>query len=258
MGSTSSSQQNRFLLSQLSHLPASHAPSPLTTLHLLTFSENAHFSITRTTITRTDVDLDIKGPFTSGIVTITITFLSLPYFPFTFGLMDSTSPLNNWGKALGWNVNNSVGLSTDGNLNFNASSSFSYKRCHPRQDEGDCVRMEIDLNSTPRTVQFFVNGEAGRFYVSGIPSSVRIGFSIFEKQTSFRIDNISRLSRPTPILEGMEEVKFSHQLSRSTAVLSPLSNGSIVIPGFEQPSHQFRSPPTSSTGKRCRKQSKQS
>ncbi|KAK2950090.1 hypothetical protein BLNAU_15012 [Blattamonas nauphoetae] len=123
--------------------------------------------------------------------------------------MDSTSPLYNWGKALGSRIVNSVGLSTDGYLYNNTPSSHFYHYCHSKLDEGDCVRMIVDLDSTSRTVKFFVNGEGGKCYMSGIPSSVRIGFSVSQAGTSFRIDNLSRLSRPAPISEEeMDQIEW--------------------------------------------------
>ncbi|KAK2949964.1 hypothetical protein BLNAU_15107 [Blattamonas nauphoetae] len=125
-----------------------------------------------------------------------------------FGLMDSTSRIPEIGEALGCQVHDSVSLDQYGYLNYNTPSIRSYHDCHPSLHEGDCVRMEVDLDSIPRTVKFFVNGEAGECYMSGIPSSVRIGFSVYGEGLSFRIDNISRLSRPTPLSEGMNEVKW--------------------------------------------------
>ncbi|KAK2957334.1 hypothetical protein BLNAU_7712 [Blattamonas nauphoetae] len=182
----------------------------------LLFTNPAHFSIRHSTLVRTDLDcvghryaeyatVLIRDIITSGVVSISISLCKLPKFfwhaQLSFGFMDSSFPVPKVGCALGNSVKNSVGLSSNGNLNFNTPSSNSFEDCHSELKEGDCVRMEVDLDSTPRTVQFFVNGEAGRCYVSGIPSSVRIG------DTSFRIDNISRISQPTPISEGMNEVK---------------------------------------------------
>ncbi|KAK2952255.1 hypothetical protein BLNAU_12814 [Blattamonas nauphoetae] len=89
--------------------------------------------------------------------------------------MDSTSSIPKIGEILGYNVKNSVGLSLNGYLYFNTPSSNSYYDCHPFLKEGDCVRIEVDLDSTPRTMHLFVNGQALQCYMSGIPSSVRIG-----------------------------------------------------------------------------------
>ncbi|KAK2957327.1 hypothetical protein BLNAU_7705 [Blattamonas nauphoetae] len=152
----------------------------------------------------------LSDPFTSGIISITITLLSLPdiWRDVYFGLMDSNYPIPKVGEELGFNVNNSVGLGSNCNLYNNTPSSHTVHNCHSWLKEGDNVRMEVDLDSTPRTLQFFVNGKAGECYMSGIPSSVRIGFSVKYQGTSFRIDNISRLSHPTPISDRMREIRW--------------------------------------------------
>ncbi|KAK2957325.1 hypothetical protein BLNAU_7703 [Blattamonas nauphoetae] len=193
-------------------------PRPLSTLPSLAFTDLSHFSINRTIFTRTafreddDVvpvwsSLLISDPFTSGVISGTITILSLTdlWRDVLFGLMDFNDPIPVFDERLGVHVKNSVALDQLGTLWFNTPSSHSYEACHFSLNEFDCVRMEVDLDSTPRTVQFFVNGQAGECYMSGIPSSVRIGFTVWGPETSFRIDKISRLSRPTPFSEGMME-----------------------------------------------------
>ncbi|KAK2949955.1 hypothetical protein BLNAU_15097 [Blattamonas nauphoetae] len=193
--------------------------APLLTLPPMTFTDPSHFSIDRTTITRTEFGRGKYGtsvwssallsdPFTSGVVSVTITILSLEWGSMCFGLMDSNSPIHKHGEALGFRVENSVGHNNYGVLICNTPSSHLFRDSHSRQTEGDCVRMEVDLDSTPRTVQFFMNGEAGWCYVSGIPSSVRIGCSTIGLGTSLRIDNISHISQPTPISEKMRHVKW--------------------------------------------------
>ncbi|KAK2942063.1 hypothetical protein BLNAU_9989 [Blattamonas nauphoetae] len=96
------------------------------------------------------------------------------------GVLDTTSPIPEVGESIG---------------------TF----CHSKLKEGDCVRMEVEMDSNPRTLQFFVNGESGRCFVSGLPRSVRIGFSVFGQGTSFRIDRIAEQQRPTPIAPDMRE-----------------------------------------------------
>ncbi|KAK2952269.1 hypothetical protein BLNAU_12828 [Blattamonas nauphoetae] len=163
-------------------------PLPLSTLPSLDFTDHSHFSINRSTVTRTEFGTEnssgstwssllLSDPFSSGIISFTITILSLPdiWSDVYFGLVDSNYPIPAIGEELGFRATNSVGLSLNGNLYSNTPSSDTVHNCHSSLKEGDCVRMEVDLDSTPRTVQFFVNGEAGRCSVSGIPSSVRIG-----------------------------------------------------------------------------------
>ncbi|KAK2952237.1 hypothetical protein BLNAU_12796 [Blattamonas nauphoetae] len=195
-----------------------YAPTPLQTLPSLDFTNPSNYSLDRTTITGTDHGHNKDGSspwssvllsdtYTSGVVSVTITILSNRYGALRFGLMDSNNPIPEIDEVLGAGVKNSISLDTSGHLNINTPSSRSFLPSHFRLKEGVCVRMEVDLDSTPRKVQFFVNGEAGRRYVSGIPSSVRIGFSVWREGISFRIDNISRLSQPTPISKEMVEVK---------------------------------------------------
>ncbi|KAK2950070.1 hypothetical protein BLNAU_14992 [Blattamonas nauphoetae] len=107
----------------------------------------------------------LSNPFTSGVVSVTITLLSFPCGSFRFGLMDSKNLIPEIGTRLGGRVKNSVGLARFGSLWFNTPSSGSYEYYHSVLKEGDCVRMEVDLDSTPRTVRFFVNGEAVKLYV---------------------------------------------------------------------------------------------
>ncbi|KAK2951096.1 hypothetical protein BLNAU_13939 [Blattamonas nauphoetae] len=136
-------------------------PTPLITLPRMDFTDPSLFSIMHTTIVHTTDNSPsywrsvlLSNPFTSGILSFTITILS---FRDAYIAVDS------------------IGLNKSGYVKFNTPSETSYVICHSELNEGDCIRMEVDLDSTPRTVQFFVNGKAGECYMSGIPSSVRIG-----------------------------------------------------------------------------------
>ncbi|KAK2949967.1 hypothetical protein BLNAU_15110 [Blattamonas nauphoetae] len=202
------------------------APTPLATLPLLAFPEDSHyFFVDCTTLTRTNPAhftirsstattnvrscsfkvtdswsaVFLPDPFTSGVVsiTITITILSTANGTIRFGLMDSKSRFLESDDLFGINVENSVGLDTDGRLILHTPSSYTIDGSHSRMKEGDCVRVEVNLDSTPRTVQLFVNGEAVMWY-----------FSAYGNGTSFRIDNISRLSRRTPISKEMRKIRW--------------------------------------------------
>ncbi|KAK2951110.1 hypothetical protein BLNAU_13953 [Blattamonas nauphoetae] len=137
----------RCFSSSLVHL----GPTPLVTLPPMDFTYPSHFSIMHTTIVHAIDDSNgnsfwssvlLSNPFTSGVVSITMTLLS---------------------KRYGNIVADSVSLNTSGYIKFNTPSSRSNAPCHSPLNGGDSVRMEVDLDSTPRTVQFFVNGEAGSF-----------------------------------------------------------------------------------------------
>ena len=51
-------------------------------------------------------------------------------------------------------------------------------RCEPF-DDNDEVSVEVNMNSTPRTAQFFHNGKPQPFMLSGLPESVRICVCFF-------------------------------------------------------------------------------
>ncbi|KAK2943256.1 hypothetical protein BLNAU_21828 [Blattamonas nauphoetae] len=198
-------------------------PAPLVTLPPPLFTDRSHFIIKYTTLTRSMVTEDESGfassstalieePITTGIVTITITLLSLPIVGRLIGLLDSTAPIPKLGEMLGFGVNNSLSLISSTGYLCRKTQSLGYnwkiESCHFFLKEGDCVRMEVDMESTLRTVQFFVNGESGRCFVSGLPQSVRIGFSVSGQGTSFRIDRISKQQSPTLFTPEMREIMW--------------------------------------------------
>ncbi|KAK2952859.1 hypothetical protein BLNAU_12180 [Blattamonas nauphoetae] len=190
-----------------------NAPAQLLALPPLLFTSPSHFTIENTTITRSRENFDpqrffnnssilLKTPITQGIISVTITLLFLPntvYGPggINIGLLDSTAPVPKLGENLVWNVQNSVSLSSCyGSLCSNTPSTGhrpSITSCHLFLKEGDCVRIEVDMESTPRKVHFFVNGKSGNYFVSDLPPSVRIGFTVDGLGTSFRIDRIAEL-----------------------------------------------------------------
>ncbi|KAK2951121.1 hypothetical protein BLNAU_13964 [Blattamonas nauphoetae] len=192
------------------------------------------FQVHHSYITRTILGKDKDGSsawssvfladiFTNGVISVEVTLLSVDYNcgGVNIGLMDYSSPLPEVGQPLGDEVENSVNLNVNGHLTIGIPLMFASGPCHSELKEGDCVRMEVDLDSTPRTVRFFVNGETVERYISGIHSSVRIKFSLFGEGTSIRIDNISRLPRPTPLSEGMREYSIQQQKIRLQLGLVP-------------------------------------
>ncbi|KAK2942437.1 hypothetical protein BLNAU_22670 [Blattamonas nauphoetae] len=223
ISSSPSSHPNSFSKSRLN--ASTPIPVPLVTLPPLLFTDPSHFIINETTLTRSEVGLNsggfarlstalLKTPITQGTVSVTVTLLSLPsinYFV-RFDLLDSTAAVPKLGEVLGYNVKDSLSLtSSTGNLSHNTPStgySPQFEFCHSELREGDCVRMEVDMKSNPQIVQFFVNGESGRSFVTGLPRSVRLGFTVDGLGTSFRIDRIAHQTQPTPIAPAMRELKW--------------------------------------------------
>ncbi|KAK2951399.1 putative Membrane-associated tyrosine- and threonine-specific cdc2-inhibitory kinase [Blattamonas nauphoetae] len=180
------------------------------------FTDPSHFRVDNNIITRTDAGKNEDGNtryssvfltdvLETGVISVEITLHSQNNGDLYFGLIDSNRPIPEIGYRVGCYLDNSAGLSYYGYL---WSSSHSSKECFPYLSQGDSIRMEVDLNSTPRTLQFFVNEKAGKYFMSGIPSSVRIGFSIQHENSSIRIDNLLRLPRPTPTSMRMKKLKW--------------------------------------------------
>ncbi|KAK2946199.1 hypothetical protein BLNAU_18875 [Blattamonas nauphoetae] len=120
--------------------------------------------------------------------------------------MDATSEMPKVGECLGYEINNSLSLdSQHGELCYHTPSHYTYEDCHSSLRCGDSVRMEIDMQSALRSVQFFVNGRNGKYYMTGIPTTVFVGFSVDTAGTAFRIDRIETLHHPTPIAWKMRE-----------------------------------------------------
>ncbi|KAK2956003.1 putative Membrane-associated tyrosine- and threonine-specific cdc2-inhibitory kinase [Blattamonas nauphoetae] len=184
------------------------------------------FNMNGTTITRTDDLKDGSGiatlntvlfeeVLTKDIVSASITLQSLPQQGNTpgivcFGLMESSSTIYSIGAGLGMTIDNSVAVSHFGILFQKGSPSSSISN-HPLESsvgEGGRIRIEINMDSTPRTARFFLNGNPLSKYVSGIPESVRIGVSLHLQGTSIRVDSFTRLSQPTPTTRAAEELKW--------------------------------------------------
>ncbi|KAK2954811.1 hypothetical protein BLNAU_10296 [Blattamonas nauphoetae] len=160
----------------------------------------------------------------SGIHSITFTILSLKHLNYpnssvSIGVVDSSCPFLKLDEAFGkMNSSGSIVFSSEGYVtsssNWMRQSSSSYERFK----EGDCVRIEVNLSSCPSTVSFFVNGAAGRCFGMNLPSSVIVAVSFFvassfqmcisDDTSSIRIDQISQLSHPTPLPQGMDSVQW--------------------------------------------------
>ncbi|KAK2949796.1 putative Carbon catabolite-derepressing protein kinase [Blattamonas nauphoetae] len=157
--------------------------------------------------------LFIAEPITRGIVSISITLNSLttledqPTFAislsstgiFMQSLVDPLSPL-----AM-------VGFESEkGELRAGSPSEEdegTNEPCHQPLKAGDVVVMEVNMETNPRTVQFFVNGKAGKCYASGLTESMSVTLMAFGEGTSFRLNSMMHLTTPTPFAPGMKAVQ---------------------------------------------------
>ncbi|KAK2940663.1 hypothetical protein BLNAU_24428 [Blattamonas nauphoetae] len=198
---------------------------PTMKLPELLFTNKSHFIVRNNVLIRTEKGTDEKGrarpstvllsePITKGVVSVTFVLLALANSReedrfITLGLLDSSATVPQLGRVLGKNVKHSVGLSTTNDklcvfrkVKVDKSSSCSLSN-------QDRLVMEVNMVSSPRTVQFFVNGKAGKCYVSGIPESVRIGFSADVMGTSLEIVSIIHSTQATPLSDKMLEIKWT-------------------------------------------------
>ncbi|KAK2958009.1 putative NEK kinase [Blattamonas nauphoetae] len=191
---------------------------PMMKLPELLFTNKSHFLVRSNILTRTEKGTgDKEGtrsstvlfaePITKGVVSLRRKDL------FNFGLLDSSLAVPSHGQ-------DSVGLSSGGKLHVFSQIQLA-DSCCSSLSMNDRVVMEVNMDSTPRTVQFFVNGKCTDSYVSGIPESVRIGvcrssfrFSVVQFSadvigTSLQITSIVHSTQATPLSNKMLEIKWT-------------------------------------------------
>ncbi|KAK2954520.1 hypothetical protein BLNAU_10540 [Blattamonas nauphoetae] len=197
---------------------------PTMKLPELLFTNQSHFVIRNNVLTRTEKGDDGKGktrpstvllsePITKGVVSVTFVVLTLAESGeqkgfINFGLFKSSVTVPQLGHVLGKDVQHSLSLSTSGTIHVSNRSSSGISGFSGLLKK-DRVVMEVNMDSNPRTVQFFVNGKAGDCYVSGIPESVRIGFSVNAMGTSLQIQSIIHSTQPTPLADTMIEIRWT-------------------------------------------------
>ncbi|KAK2950356.1 putative CAMK family protein kinase [Blattamonas nauphoetae] len=191
----------------------------------LLFTYKSHFTIRNNVLTRTDKGEDKKGntrpstvlfsePITKGVVSVTFVVLNLPESVeedgfINFGLVDSSVAVPQLGRVLGTNVKRSVSYSSSKGRIQAFNQVKLEERCSDSLSKKDRIVMEVNMDSTPRTLQFFVNGKAGQSYVSGIPESVRIGFSADVMGTSLEVISIVHSTQASPFADKIKEIRWT-------------------------------------------------
>ncbi|KAK2947532.1 putative Myosin light chain kinase, smooth muscle [Blattamonas nauphoetae] len=152
----------------------------------------------------------LAEPISEGIVAISFTYLFVETdwsSLMLFGLIDAHKPIPEKGQQLGA-VKNSVALSSIGRLTFLTSQAEKEIEISPKIEDSDSFIVEINMDSNPRTAQFFVNAKSASTVVVGLPESVRVGFSAEKRGMQVRFDRITRLNRGSPITDLMEEMEW--------------------------------------------------
>ncbi|KAK2947619.1 hypothetical protein BLNAU_17452 [Blattamonas nauphoetae] len=173
----------------------------------------------------------IAEPITRGIVSVSITLHTLTTSehgePFCLFLSPTAGPFSLVGDILTFKFT-IYWTSSKGHLEIDLTSTGEGRidaPCHEPLREGDTVVVEVNMESNPRTVQFFVNGKAGKCYVAGIPESMHVIMVAEGVGTSFRLNGVTLLTTPTPFAPQMKCIPYSkaNELTLNTAGLQPTS-----------------------------------
>ncbi|KAK2941806.1 putative serine/threonine protein kinase [Blattamonas nauphoetae] len=151
----------------------------------------------------------ISEPFSEGIVAISFTSLisNVLLHSFFFGVIDAHEPIPEKGQALG-SIKNSIALSSDGHLHFSTTDGKKDLKMSSEFNSGEPVVVELNMDSVPRTAQFFINGKPAPVVIIGLPKSVRVGFSAKSGAMQVRFDRITHLNRASPITDLMKVVEW--------------------------------------------------
>ncbi|KAA6381797.1 MAG: hypothetical protein EZS28_022676 [Streblomastix strix] len=106
--------------------------------------------------------------------------------------------------------------------------------------ENHRVALELNMDSNPHTLNFFIDDKQQRNYVINIPNSVRFFACFYEKQSQFKVLKFERLSSPTSKrIEGCralewgklwrKEEKIREKKQKDSQSVSPLSFGSLTL-----------------------------
>ncbi|KAA6376248.1 MAG: hypothetical protein EZS28_028225 [Streblomastix strix] len=106
--------------------------------------------------------------------------------------------------------------------------------------ENHHVAMELDMNSNPHTLNFFVDDKQQPNYVVNIPNSVRFFAYFYQQQSQFKVLKFERFSAPTSKrIEGCralewgklwrKEEKIREKKQKDSQSESPLSFGSLTL-----------------------------
>ncbi|KAA6403732.1 MAG: hypothetical protein EZS28_000751 [Streblomastix strix] len=87
-------------------------------------------------------------------------------------------------------------------------------------DKGNYVALELNMDSNPRTLSFFIDDEEQKNYITGIPESVSFWVFLFEINSSFKVTKFERLIKPTA-LHGSGTKATSFQLKAKIEIEPP-------------------------------------
>ncbi|KAA6395144.1 MAG: hypothetical protein EZS28_009332 [Streblomastix strix] len=87
-------------------------------------------------------------------------------------------------------------------------------------DKGNYVALELNMDSNPRTLSFFIDDEEQKNYITDIPESVSFWVFLFEINSSFKVTKFERLCEATA-LHGAGTIATSFQSKQQIIVEPP-------------------------------------
>ncbi|KAA6380441.1 MAG: hypothetical protein EZS28_024033 [Streblomastix strix] len=87
-------------------------------------------------------------------------------------------------------------------------------------DKGNYVALELNMDSNPRTLSFFIDDEEQKNYITDIPECVSFWVFLFEINSSFKVTKFERLCEATAS-HGSGTVATSFQSKKQTVVEPP-------------------------------------
>ncbi|KAA6379208.1 MAG: putative G2-specific protein kinase nim-1, partial [Streblomastix strix] len=107
-------------------------------------------------------------------------------------------------------------------------------------DDNHRVVLELDMDSIPHTLNFFIDDKQQPNFVVNIPNSVRFFAYFYQQQSEFKVLKFERLSAPTSKrIEGCralewgklwrKEEKIREKKQKDSQSVSPLSFGSLAL-----------------------------
>ncbi|KAK2963966.1 hypothetical protein BLNAU_1044 [Blattamonas nauphoetae] len=189
-----------------------------------------------------------EEPISEGVACFGIKILGIPKSDrlkdgLMFGLVDALSRRPRSDDRLGVEIPNSIALSAGtGTLCIAVPSTKQNGEKIPncgRVREGDRVVLEVDMDARPRTAVFMINGNVALTFMSGLPPSIRFGFSMKKEGISFLNEGMCCLKRATR-LRRVNEVKWNGEdLGDSEDMYMNGMRSSVLTVQTEMPSLLF-------------------
>ncbi|KAA6392317.1 MAG: hypothetical protein EZS28_012157 [Streblomastix strix] len=115
----------------------------------------------------------------------------------SIGIADDSLPFGQDEVPSKYGWTNVVEYMNDGGMHHIGNLDGWIKGNDPFNKPGDRVALELDMDSSPRTLTFFVNDVEQKNYLTNIPAAVNFYGYIFDFGASFKVVKFKRLAKIT-------------------------------------------------------------